>query len=328
MNRTDRLAALVMLLQSRRVITAAEMAAQFGLTERTIYRDLVALGEAGVPIMGEAGVGYRLQRGYHLPPVMFSPAEAMALATGGLLAERMTDDSVGESIRLALGKVSAVLPLDLQDQVNRLRRAMLVRQRPGASGPVPLSRLQKGMAEGRVMRLHYRGVRREGAEWREVEPLGLVYYLDHWHLIAWCRLRGDVRDFRADRILDAELSVETVPARRGFDLADHLAKWMIPEGSETAVLEFAPHVVESVRRHWGPAIRQEIPGDGVIQLTLTFCGNDYTYLASWLMSFGRQVRILQPEKLRERLVELARETAQHHQSAAALVPPTYPRPII
>ncbi|MES2468491.1 MAG: YafY family protein [Verrucomicrobiota bacterium] len=317
MNRTDRLAALVMLLQSRRVITAAQLAGHFGLTERTIYRDLVALGEAGVPIIGEAGVGYSLRRGYHLPPVMFSPAEAMALATGGLLAERMTDASVGESIRLALGKVSAVLPPDLQDQVNRLRRAMLVPGRPVASGPVPLSRLQTGMAEGRVMRLHYRGAKREAAHWREVEPLGLVYYLDHWHLIAWCRMRGDVRDFRADRILDCELLAETVAPRRGFDLADHLAKGMVPEGSETAVLDVAPLVLESVRRHWGPAVRQEVPGHGVVRVTLTFCGTDYTYLASWLMSFCRNIRIVQPEQLRERLVELALETAGHHQSPAA-----------
>ncbi|MDB5733172.1 MAG: hypothetical protein JWQ03_3067 [Variovorax sp.] len=323
MNRTDRLAALVMLLQSRRVITAAELGAHFGLTERTIYRDLVALGEAGVPIMGEAGVGYRLQRGYHLPPVMFSPAEAMALATGGLLAERMTDDSVGDSIRLALGKVSAVLPPDLQDQVNRLRRAMLVRGRPNTSGPVPLSSLQKGMAEGRVMRLHYQGVKRGGADWREVEPLGLVYYLDHWHLIAWCRMRGDVRDFRADRILDATLLPETVAGRHGFDLADHLAKWMIPDGSETAVLEVAPQVLESIRRHWGPAVRQEIAGDGVVQITLTFCGKDYTYLASWLMSFCHHVRILEPSQLRDRLVELAQETARHHQAGTPLQPPFF-----
>ena len=121
------------------------MAEHFGLTERTIYRDLVALGEVGVPVMGEAGVGYSLRRGYHLPPVMFSPAEALALATGGLLAERMTDASVGESIRLALGKVSAVLPPDLQDRVQRLRLAMLVRSRVAGTGPVPLSRLQMGM---------------------------------------------------------------------------------------------------------------------------------------------------------------------------------------
>ncbi len=316
MNRTDRLAALVMLLQSRRVVTAAQMAGHFGLTERTIYRDLVALGEAGVPIMGEAGVGYSLRRGYHLPPVMFSPAEAMALATGGLLAERMTDASVAESIRMALAKVTAVLPPDLQDQVLRLRKVMLVRSHSGKSGPVPLSRLQAAMAEGRVMRLLYRGVKREAAEWREAEPLGLVYYLDHWHLIAWCRMRGDVRDFRADRVLDCELLAQTVAPRRGFDLADHLAKWMIPEGSETAVLEVAPLVLESVRRHWGPAVRQEVPGDGTVRVTLTFCGSDYTYLASWLMSFCRNIRIVEPEKLRARLVELALDTAAHHRAAS------------
>src|ERR1700761_9425242 len=105
MNRTDRLVALVMLLQSRRVTTASHMAAHFEVTERTIYRDLAALGEAGVPILGEAGVGYSLMRGYHLPPVMFSPDEALALVTGGLLAERLTDDKMRAAIRSALDKV-------------------------------------------------------------------------------------------------------------------------------------------------------------------------------------------------------------------------------
>ncbi len=121
MNRTDRLVALVMLLQSRRVVTAAEMAAHFEVTERTVYRDLAALGEGGVPIVGEPGVGYSLMRGYHLPPVMFSPEETFALVTGGLLAERMTDGSVREAMRSALVKLTAVLPADLKDRVERLQ---------------------------------------------------------------------------------------------------------------------------------------------------------------------------------------------------------------
>lgn len=253
-----------------------------------------------------------------MPPVMFSPGEAMALATGGLLAEGMTDESVGKSIRLALGKVSAVLPADLRDQVQRLRRAMLIRTRGRAaeSAPVPLSRLQAGMAEGRVMRLHYRGARREGTDWREVEPLGLVYYLDHWHLIAWCRLRGAVRDFRADRVLECVMLGETVEPRAGFDLAEHLARWMLPEGSESAVIDVMPTLVESIRRHWGPAIRREVPGPGpgMVRMTLGVCDKDMTYLAAWLLGLCGNVRIVEPVSLRERVVELALETVRHHRS--------------
>ncbi|MCF6312450.1 MAG: HTH domain-containing protein [Verrucomicrobiales bacterium] len=127
MNRTDRLLAIVMLLQSRRVITAAQLAEHFSIAERTVYRDLVALAEAGVPVVGEAGVGYSLSKSnYHLPPVMFSPHEALALVTGGLLSESMTDAAMREATRSAMGKVIAVLPSDLQDRIERLGKTMRV----------------------------------------------------------------------------------------------------------------------------------------------------------------------------------------------------------
>src|SRR6187551_462883 len=94
MNRVDRLLALIVFLQSRRVVTAEQLAAHFELSVRTIYRDLAALGEAGVPIVAEAGVGYALLRGYHLPPVNFTAEEASALVTGGLLVGQFADASV------------------------------------------------------------------------------------------------------------------------------------------------------------------------------------------------------------------------------------------
>src|SRR6266853_3697916 len=112
MNRVDRLLALILFLQSRRVVTAEQMAAHFELSVRTIYRDLVALGQAGVPIAAEAGVGYTLMRGYHLPPVNFTTKEASALVTGGLLVEQFADAAVKAQMQSALLKVRAILPRD------------------------------------------------------------------------------------------------------------------------------------------------------------------------------------------------------------------------
>ncbi|NJM37828.1 MAG: YafY family transcriptional regulator [Akkermansiaceae bacterium] len=184
MNRTDRLVSLVMLLQSRRVMTAAEMAAHFEITERTIYRDLAALGEGGVPIIGEPGVGYSLMRGYQLPPVMFSPEEAAALVTSGMLAEQMTDQSVRGPMRTALAKLTAILPMEQQNRVQRLRGAMSVQGQKPTPGPVSLSNIQAATADRQVLRLQYNGATRGHATERDVEPLGLVYYLQQWHLIA------------------------------------------------------------------------------------------------------------------------------------------------
>ena len=112
MNRVDRLLAQILLLQSKRVVTAEQMARHFGLNIRTIYRDLAALGEIGVPIVAEAGVGYTLRRGYHLPPVNLTAEEANALVTGGMLVVQFADASVRDGMKSALAKVRAILPHD------------------------------------------------------------------------------------------------------------------------------------------------------------------------------------------------------------------------
>ncbi|MDR3404431.1 MAG: YafY family protein [Chthoniobacter sp.] len=312
MNRTDRLVALVMLLQSRRVTTAAYMAENFAVTERTIYRDLAALGEAGVPIIGEAGVGYCLMRGYHLPPVMFSPDEALALVTGGLFAERMTDDTMRESIRSALGKVNVVLPADLQRRVHRLRESMQVSGRKPGAGPVPLGRLQLALADARVVRLQYRSAQSGETTLREVEPLGLVFYLDHWHLIAWCRLRQDVRDFRVDRIHAVEVGSEPSPPRPDFDLAGYVARSWMPEPRERAEIEVHAGLLETVRRYWGPALLEEHPSGGSVRLVLSHAPQEIGHLARWLLSFGQHVRVVGPMALRERIVAEAQAALVHH----------------
>lgn len=313
MNRTDRLVAIVMLLQSRRITTAAQMAEHFEVTERTIYRDLAALGEGGVPIVGEAGVGYSLMRGYHLPPVMFSSEEALALVTGGLLAERMTDASVREAIRSALNKVGAVLPTELQGRVQRLRQATQVSSRTPGVGPVPLSRVQMALAEARVLRLNYHGAQRNAATEREVEPLGLAFYLDHWHLIAWCRLRNDVRDFRVDRILDVRVLVEPVPPHPDFDLAEYLAQCRLPEATQTAVFEVPMKLLETVRRHWGPALIEEKSKGDKVQVRLAHGEQELSYLARWVLSMGSLIRIVEPDAVRAAVIAQAKESILQHQ---------------
>lgn len=312
MNRTDRLVALVMLMQSRRITTAAQMAEHFEVTERTIYRDLAALGEGGVPIMGEAGVGYTLMRGYHLPPVMFSPDEALAMVTAGMLAERMTDASVREAIRSALGKVGAVLPVDLQGRVQRLRQSMQVSNRVPNTGPVALNRVQMALAEARVLEIHYHGARRDEGTRREVEPLGLAFYLDHWHLIGWCRLRQEVRDFRVDRIQDLRVLVEPSPPRKDFNLSEYLAQCWRPEMPHTAVLEISQKLIETARRQWGPTLMEEKHEGANVRVRLAYGDAELGYLARWVLSLGALVRIVEPEAVREAVIAQAKEAVAHH----------------
>lgn len=313
MNRTDRLVSMVMLLQSRRVITAAQLAAHFEITERTVYRDLAALGEGGVPLVGEPGVGYSLMSGYCLPPVMFSPDEAFAFVTGGLLVERMTDASMRDAIRSAVSKVTAVLPHGLQGRVDRLRKTMVIGLRPPTKGSVPLSTVQRAMSEGCVLRLNYLGAARGEPTERLVEPLGLVFYLDHWHLIAWCRLRKDMRDFRVDRIVRCETLPEPISQHPGFNLNEHLAKCMVQERSEFAVIVVPVGLLESVRRFWGPTIIEEETTGKRARVRFTFRPEGFDYVARWLLSLGTDAEIHSPDALRVKVADLALATAKHHQ---------------
>src|SRR6266699_2641024 len=164
MNLVDRLIAIAVRLQSRRVVRAEDIAAHFEISVRTVYRDLAALGEAGIPIMAEAGVGYSLVKGYHLPPVMFTAEEASALFTGGKLVEHLTDASLRKQMESALMKIRSVLPRDRQDYLDRLERSTAVISHgsfaiPRLSSQV-LIPIQRALAERRLLSLDYQGGQR------------------------------------------------------------------------------------------------------------------------------------------------------------------------
>lgn len=310
MNRVDRLLAQILYLQSRPLCTADEMAEHFGLSLRTIYRDLAALGEAGVPLMAQAGVGYSLARGYHLPPVSFTTEEASALVTGGLLVERSADASIKRPMRSALMKVRAVLPRALQAQMLRLEQSMATTATPGQPEKgADLTLLQQALAQRQTLRFTYLGWNKKKAAERVVEPLGLVHYLERWHLIAWCRLRKEVRDFRADRMSRVLMLREVFEPRPDFAIADYIQSMPRPE--LRAEVRFTPPAVDRARREWwlGIVNERETPQGTV----LTLASVDWERLTGWLLSFNQEALVISPESLRSQLVKAAMDAAAHHQ---------------
>ncbi len=311
MNRTDRLVAMVMHLQGRRVVRAAELARHFEVTERTIYRDISALCEAGVPISGEAGVGYSLMKGYQLPPVMFTAEEASALFVGGELVKQFTDASLHGPMASALEKLRAVLPRDRQDHVERLVSRTLVLARPGRTAPEAadqrwLATVQQGVVRRRVLRMAYHGRERDETQ-REVEPQGVVFYGGAWYLVAWCRLRQDYRHFRIDRIRRLDLLPTGFAAREGFSLEAHMRE-SDARGQSIEVRIWLCRRSQERARHESYATLS--PGknrDGGTEFTL------YTYsldwMAQWLLSFGDGAEALAPAKLRQKVRALAGRVA-------------------
>jgi predicted DNA-binding transcriptional regulator YafY len=291
-NRVDRLLALILYLQSRRYCTAEMMAEHFGLSVRTIYRDLAAIAEAGVPIMAEAGLGYRLMKGYLLPPVNFSEQEAMALSTGLMLAQRMTSQSYMQLMQNALDKVKAVLPGDSKSRLERLANAMAT---PASAPPLQadLSLLQQAIARRQLVQFCYQKADLSQSE-RCAEPAGLIYYLGRWHFIAWCRLRNAYRDFRTDRISQLTLLPEVVASRDNFNARDFIRQNM-PKAPLQAIVNFTPVAADRAKREWWQGISREQHNAEGVQLTVN-C-SDWRSLASWLLSLGDSARVLAPTEL-------------------------------
>lgn len=218
MRRADRLFQIVLLLDRGRAVTARELGDALQVSERTIYRDIADLSRAGVPISGEAGVGYLMRAGYRLPPLMFDPEELAALALGSRMVRSWADPALGRAAERALLRIESVLPKALRH--DPARDALLV---PGFHVPdtlrAPMSGLREAIAAHRKLRIAY--VRADGAtSERIVQPVGLVFWGQTWTLGAWCELRGDFRSFRLDRIA----SSSALDAH--FDGAGMLARYL------------------------------------------------------------------------------------------------------
>lgn len=299
MNRIDRLTGMILLLQGRRVITAEEISEHFEISVRTVYRDIGALGEAGVPIVAEAGVGYSLAKGYHMPPVMFTEDEAAALIMGVEVTDQVADDSLRRSIGGALLKIRSVLPADRRDYVARLEKAVNVhfgRAKVSNTG-CDLMPMQAAIVRRRCVALRYDAGRRGELSERVVEPLGMVFYSRQWHLIAWCRLRGDFRDFRLDRVESWKALAETFDGHESFSVEEFLNRQR-EDGGEmiSAKIKVDRGVLERFRNQ-APCspLQEESLDDGRVRVGVLVYALDY--LVSWLLGFGTTIEVESPTEL-------------------------------
>jgi predicted DNA-binding transcriptional regulator YafY len=220
MRRADRLFALVQLIRGRRLSTATWLAQRLEVSMRTVYRDVAELQHQGVPIEGEAGVGYRLGRGFDLPPLMFTADEARALAVATQMARQWLDPSLALAASDAMSRVMSVLPGSIRAEVESLPMGV-----PGG-GLEPqvaqcLQLLREAAQKRKVLRLDYLDLQ-EQLSLRTVWPLGCFFWGKVWTLAAWCELRSDFRSFRIDRIQSATPTGQIYAAQAGRTLPDML----------------------------------------------------------------------------------------------------------
>ena len=230
MRRADRLFLVIHALRGRRTaLPAHRLAETLGVSLRTVYRDVADLQVSGVPIEGEAGVGYMLRKGSDIPPLMFNADELEALVVGTRFVRAFGGDRLTRAAQAALLKVEAVLPPELRARTRRSRIfAPPRRDRIGTTGVI--DRLHAAIVEHRVLRLDYRDEAGRASA-RDIEPLCLAFWGGAWTLGAWCRMRSDFRNFRTDRIARFDVTGETFveTAERG------LAAYLHSVGADAAI---------------------------------------------------------------------------------------------
>ena len=200
MNRIDRLFAIHTFLQSRKYATAECIAEKYGMSVRTVYRDIKALCESGVPISFEPSKGYFIVQGYFLPPVSFTTEEAAALMLMEGATRIFADKSIQKLYGAALTKIKSVLRASQKEGIEALHASTGI-QLPSCmeADYDHLATLQGAIAQRCIIELHYRSKSEEQSQ-RRVEPIGLMFYAMSWHLMAWCHKRSAYRDFKVSRI--------------------------------------------------------------------------------------------------------------------------------
>ena len=220
MRRAERLFEIIQILRRKKLTRARDLAERLEVSERTIYRDIAALVGSGVPIEGEAGVGYLLRDGFDLPPLMFDEREIEALALGARVVESWTDPEMAKAAASAIAKIETVVPERLG---RHLAETAYIAPAEHYSAPIDFDPklLRMAVRQRAMVRLRYRD-REDRMTDRRVRPLALAFYGPIWLLASWCELRQGFRSFRLDRICDLKILEAQFPVEAGKTLQDFL----------------------------------------------------------------------------------------------------------
>lgn len=314
MNRIDRLTAIIVQLQSKQFVKAEDISERFSISMRTVYRDLKALEEAGVPIGVEAGKGYFLVDGYHLPPVMFTRDEASAFMVAEKLLGKSTDLSLLKQYQSALTKIRAVLKHDEKKIAEDLETRISVTSFPNkpSSGGYMVDILQ-AISKKVKLKINYFASYTKETTQRLVDPIGIIYYGLDWHLIAFCHLRKDYRDFRMSRIKKLEHTNQEFQAHDSYTLNAYYEHLSDTSDLDQVKLLFNKSVVKEMgsQKYYHGLISEKETDKGV---EMVFATNSLDYIGKWVLTFTDKVEIISPVELKMTVQNFVKELLNRYTS--------------
>ena len=310
MNRIDRLTAILIHLQSKKIVTAGEIAERFDISKRTVYRDIRALEEAGIPIGSEIGVGYFIVDSYHLPPVGFSKEEASALLIANKLTEKLSDKSLQKNLNSALYKIRSILNVNEKEFIENIDNHIEVFNNSSIQkSDIPeklMDTILKGIDKNLALKLTYNSFSKNEDTCRTVEPVGICHYSFNWHLIAFCKLRSAYRDFRVDRIKSINLSNEKFTKDDQPSIRDYFDSFSSDHEVFLVKLLFDKtiiHEISQAKFYFG-YIEEKDLGD---KIEMSFLSNSEDYIGKWILTLVDNVEIVEPESLRVYVSELVKK---------------------
>lgn len=304
MNKTERQLAIMLELQRSKVLRAEDLASLFETSVRTIYRDIQALSEMGVPILGAPGQGYSLMEGYFLPPVAFTAEEAVTLLMGIDFIEQRLDGDYADVSRAARRKIEAILPESVRDESIRIRETMRLIQvdEPVTRGVEKdyLAQARRAIMERRKLRMAYlkRMPEADGNRMsiREVAPYGLVLAQGNWILVARCDLRQDIRHFRLSRMTGLTVLEDRFLLPHGFNLNDYRPP---DDRHERVLVKANPIIADKITETCSFYMESsEEQNDG---LFVQFLVRQPEELLPYILGWGGDVEVIAPESLRQRI---------------------------
>lgn len=307
-----RLLTLIMLLQREPNQKAADLAVQLGVSIRTLHRYFGMLDDMGIPIYAERGPhgGFSLIRGYKLPPLVFSPEEAVALYLGTSLVGQLWGQLYAAPARSVMAKLDNVLPDEQQQEVAWAQRSLLTlglhRADPTLLAP-HLTTIRQALHEQHRLTMHYQNASTAAISERSIDPYAMAHRSGWWYLLGYCHLRQDIRLFRIDRIQNLETLPQTFERPANFDARGYLENIFKDQPGVKARLRFVPeaaHIALSNLSGW--ELAQE-NADGSVEVTLS--APDLFWLASLTLSFATWVTVLEPSALQTLVRDWALETA-------------------
>ncbi|WP_316820557.1 YafY family protein [Pedobacter gandavensis] len=305
--RFDRIVAILIQLQSSRIVKAQELADRFQVSLRTIYRDIRSLESSGVPILSEAGSGYSIMEGYRLPPVMFTREEAGSFVAAEKLMQQLTDKTLGTNFCSAMFKVKSVLRNKDKEWISALESQILVS--PGQvlfnhKVPDALEIVMESIASQKQVDLKYQAFEANEPGQRTIEPVGLFHENNYWYILGYCHLRQDYRHFRTDRIDQIKLK-DDIFLNKHPSLDELRNKEVTREEQirvrilvEKKILKY----LQKSKKLYG-FVKEEDRGIHV-EMTFMICGA-YEGFPRWYLTFGDYAEILEPETMKEQVYQLA-----------------------